>query len=48
MRDIGKNIRAARVRRSLIQGDLAEQLEVDMQILLYGEPVRPERRLKTP
>lgn len=73
MRDIGKNIKAARVRRGLTQDELAErlhvsrqtvsnyetgrsrpdvemllfaaeQLEVDVQVLLYGEPVRPERR----
>lgn len=73
MRDIGKNIRAARVRRGLTQDELAErlhvsrqtvsnyetgrsrpdvemllsaaeQLEVDVQVLLYGEPLRPERR----
>lgn len=73
MRDIGKNIRAARVRRGLTQDELAErlhvsrqtvsnyetgrsrpdvemllfaaeQLEVDVQVLLYGEPVRRERR----
>lgn len=73
MRDIGKNIRAARVRRGLTQGELAErlhvsrqtvsnyetgrsrpdvemllstaeQLEVDVQVLLYGEPIRPQRR----
>lgn len=73
MRDIGKNIRAARVRRGLTQDELAErlhvsrqtvsnyetgrsrpdvemllsaaeQLEVDAQVLLYGEPLRPERQ----
>lgn len=73
MRDIGKNIRAARVRRGMTQDDLAErlhvsrqtvsnyetgrsrpdvemllaaakELEVDVQVLLYGEPIRPERR----
>lgn len=73
MRDIGKNIRAARVRRGLTQEELAErlhvsrqtvsnyetgrsrpdvemllraaeQLGVDVQVLLYGEPLRPERR----
>lgn len=73
MRDIGKNIRAARIRRGLTQDELAErlhvsrqtvsnyetgrsrpdvemllsaaeQLEVDVQVLLYGEPVRTERR----
>lgn len=73
MRDIGKNIKAARVRRGLTQDELAErlhvsrqtvsnyetgrsrpdvemllsaaeQLEVDAQVLLYGEPSRPERR----
>lgn len=73
MRDIGKNIRAARVRRSMTQDELAErlhvsrqtvsnyetgrsrpdvemllsaaeQLGVDVQVLLYGEPLRPERR----
>ena len=73
MRDIGKNIRAARVWRGLTQEELAErlhvsrqtvsnyetgrsrpdvemllcaaeQLGVDVQVLLYGEPLRPERR----
>lgn len=73
MSNIGKNIRAARVRRDMTQDDLAErlhvsrqtvsnyetgrsrpdvemllaaakELEVDVQVLLYGEPLRPERR----
>lgn len=73
MRDIGKNIRTARIRRGLTQDGLAEQLhvsrqtvsnyetgrsrpdidillsvaealEVDIQTLLYGEPVPPELR----
>ncbi len=73
MRDIGKNIRAARLRRGMTQDELAErlhvsrqtvsnyetgrsrpdvemllsmaeQLEEDVQVLLYGEPLRPERR----
>lgn len=73
MRDIGKNLREARVRRGLTQDELAErlhvsrqtvsnyetgrsrpdvemllsaaeQLEVDVQELLYGRPVSPERR----
>ena len=73
MREIGKNIRAARLRRGMTQDELAErlhvsrqtvsnyetgrsrpdvemllraaeQLEVDVQVLLYGEPLRPERR----
>lgn len=73
MRDIGKNIRWARVRRGMTQDQLAErlyvsrqtvsnyetgrsrpdvemlmsaaeQLEVDVQVLLYGEPAQTQRR----
>lgn len=73
MRDIGKNIREARLRRGLTQDDLAErlhvsrqtvsnyetgrsrpdvemlvlaaeQLEVDVQALLYGVPEETEKR----
>lgn len=73
MRDIGKNIKEARIRRGLTQDELAErlhvsrqtvsnyetgrsrpdidmllsmaeQLEVDIQALLYGRPLEPEKR----
>ena len=40
MRDIGKNIRAARVRRGLTQEELAERLHVSRQTVSNYETGR--------